>query len=300
MFDSFYAELTCPNCGCQAVAEAQTKDFENALLAFTVGQAVESLTQAELHGLAGCRWCDATIEVPVYVREGRFVGFGEASLQAPQRIPLPPPPLKNPVRSGKIADVVRAVQAQYRGEFYLGWDCGRYSVAVWHQGQWLCASLWGTVDDTLRSLAATDAEGATQLRVQRLEDTLIQRVGGDPRKRLPGWGRREIDRSYLQEVESRVLAVLQGLGITFGDVTLTAQGKLCLTADGTSAESVFYEEVVDTVSNLLRDWVRAKVGIGQKVRLFHDARAAHKTLERLEGALGLAAGSAQAASESDV
>jgi hypothetical protein len=94
MFDSLYAELACPNCGCQAVVEAQTKDFENALLVFTVGQAVASLTQAELHGLAGCRWCDATIEVPVYVREGRFVGFGEATLRAPQRIPLPPPPLK--------------------------------------------------------------------------------------------------------------------------------------------------------------------------------------------------------------
>jgi hypothetical protein len=63
MFDSFYAELTCPNCGCQAVVEASTKDLENALLAFTVGQAVESLTQADLHSIAGCRstgrlsWC---------------------------------------------------------------------------------------------------------------------------------------------------------------------------------------------------------------------------------------------------
>jgi hypothetical protein len=88
--------------------------------------------------------------------------------------------------------------------------------------------------------------------------------------------------------------------VAFADVTVTAQGKLCLTADGTSAESVFYEEVVDTLASLLRDWVRAKVGIGQKVHLFHDARAAHKTLERLERALGLSAGSAQAASESDV
>ena len=299
MFDSFYAELTCPNCGCQAVVEAQTKDFENALLAFSVGQTVESLTQAELHGLAGCQWCDATIEVPVYVREGRFVGFGEATLRAPQPIPLPPPPLKNPVRAGKVADVVRAVQAHYLGEVYLGWDCGRYSVAVWQQGQWLCASLWGTVDDTLRSLAATDAEGATQQRVQRLEETLIQRAGGDPRKRLPGWGRREIDRSYLQEVENKVLAVLQGIGVAFADVTVTAQGKLCLTADGTSAESVFYEEVLDTLASLLRDWVRAKVGVGQRVRLLHDARAAHKTLERLERALGLAEGTAQATSESD-
>jgi hypothetical protein len=227
------------------------------------------------------------------------VGFGEATLRAPQRIPLPPPPLKNPVRAGKITDVVRAVQAHYHGEVYLGWDCGRYSVAVWHQGQWLCASLWGTVEDTLRSLAATDAEGMTRQRVQRLENTLIQRAGGDPRKRLPGWGRREIDRSYLQEVESQILAVLQGLGVAFADVTVTAQGKLCLTADGTSAESVFYEEVMDTLASLLRDWVRAKVGIGQKVRLFHDARAAHKTLERLERALGLTEGSVQATSEAE-
>jgi hypothetical protein len=65
MFDSFCAELNCPNCGYQAVVEAQTKDFENALLAFAVGQAVESLTQAEFHGLAGCRWCKATIEVRI-------------------------------------------------------------------------------------------------------------------------------------------------------------------------------------------------------------------------------------------
>jgi hypothetical protein len=138
--------------------------------------------------------------------------------------------------------MVRAVQAQYRGEVYLGWDCGRYSVAVWHQGQWLCASLTGSVADTLRSLAATDAEGITQQRVQRLEETLIQRAGGDPRKRLSGWGRREIDRSYLQEVENKALGVLQGLGVAFADVTVTAEGKLCLSADGTSAESVFYED----------------------------------------------------------
>src|SRR5262245_30929500 len=30
-----------------------------------------------------------------------------------------------------------------------------------------------------------------------LLDTLIQRAGGDPRIRLPGWGRCEIDDSYL-------------------------------------------------------------------------------------------------------
>ena len=56
---------------------------------------------------------------------------------------------------------------------------------------------------------------------------------------------------------------------------------------------------MDTLASLLRDWVRAKVGIGQKVRLFHDARAAHKTLERLERALGLAEGSTPATSELD-
>jgi hypothetical protein len=225
------------------------------------------------------------------VRDRRFVGFGHATLRTPQLIPLPPPPLKNPEQAGKIADVVHAVQAHYRGEVYLGWDWGRYSVAVWHQGQWLCAALGETADDTLRSLAASDAEGAMQQRVQRLEDTLIQRAGSHSPKRLTGWGRCEIDRSSLQEVESQVLAVLQGLGIVFADVTVTVQGKLSLAADGTSAESVFCEEVVDTVASLLRSWVRTKAGSGQKVRLFHDARAAHKTLERLERALGLAAGS---------
>jgi hypothetical protein len=36
MFDSFYAELTCPNCGCQAVVEAQTKDLHCALSAMSL------------------------------------------------------------------------------------------------------------------------------------------------------------------------------------------------------------------------------------------------------------------------
>jgi hypothetical protein len=31
LYDAFYAGLTCPNCGCQASVEAQTKDFQNAI-----------------------------------------------------------------------------------------------------------------------------------------------------------------------------------------------------------------------------------------------------------------------------
>ena len=106
IWPTIYSVLRPPR-GISAV-EAQTKDFENALLAFTIGQVVESPTQAEFYGLAGCRWCDATLEVPVDVHAGRFVGFGEVTLRAPQRIPLPPPPLKNPLRAGQIAGVVRA------------------------------------------------------------------------------------------------------------------------------------------------------------------------------------------------
>jgi len=293
LFDSFHAELTCPNCGCQAMVEAQTKDFENAMLTFSVGEMVESLGQAEFHGLATCRWCNAAVDVPVVVREGRFIGFGDATLRAPQPLPLPPPPLKNPAKAGKIADVVRALQARYQGEVYLGWDRGHSSVAIWHQGQWLRTSLWGTVEDTLRHLAEAEGEGATWQRVQRIEDALIQRIGGNPRKRLHNWGLRAIDRSYLEEVESKLLAVLQSIGVTFADLTVTAQGKLSLSADGTSAESVFHEDVVDTLASLLRDWVRAKAGVDRKIVLFRDdTRAALKTLERLERALGIAADSA--------
>lgn len=288
LFDSFYAEMTCPNCGCQATVEAQTKDFENAMLTFGVGEAVEPLGQAELHGLATCRWCQAAVDVPVVVREGRFIGFGDAILQAPQPLPLPPPPLKNPAKAGKIADVVGALRARYRGEVYLGWERGHYSVAIWHQGQWRRASLWGTVEDTLRHVAEAEGEGATRQRLQRVEDALIQRVGGDPRKRLHHWGLRAIDRNYLEEVESKLLAVLQSIGVAFADLTVTAQGKLSLTADGTSAESVFHEDVVDTLASLLRDWVRAKAGVDRKSVLFRDhTRAALKALERLEQALGI-------------
>ncbi len=300
LYDSFYAELTCPNCGCQAIVEAQTKDFENALLTFSIGQPVEPLTQAEFHGLAGCRWCDASLEVLVLVREGRFVGFGETTLRGPQPIPLPPPPLKNPAKAGRIAEVVRAVQTRYRGEVYLGWDRGHYSIAVWHQGHWLSTSIWGTVEDTLGGLAEAEGEGVTQRRVQQIEAALIQRAGGDPHKRLPAWGLRAIDQHYLQEVERKVQAVLQGIGMAFADLTVTAQGKLCLTADGTSAESMFHTDVADTVASLLRDWVRSKVGVGRRLRLFHDdERTVRKTLERLERALGIAEGSHQASSGSE-
>ena len=287
LFDAFYAELTCPNCGCRAMVEAQTKDFENAMLTFSVGDAVESLSRAEFHGLATCRWCNAAVDTAVVVREGRFIGFGDAAIRAPQPFPLPPPPLKNPAQAGKIADVVRALQERYRGEVYLGWDGGHYSVAIWHQGQWLHTSLWGTVEETLRRLAEAEGEGITRQRVQHIENVLIQRVGGDPRKRLHNWGLRAVDRNYLQEVESKLLAVLQSIGVTFAELTVTAQGKLCLTADGTSAESIFHADVADTLASLLRDWVRARVGLDRNVVLFRDnTRTVLKTLERLEQALG--------------
>jgi hypothetical protein len=65
------------------MVEAQTKDFENAMLTFSVGETVESLGQAEFRGLATCRWCNAAVDVSVVVREGRFIGFGDATLQDP-------------------------------------------------------------------------------------------------------------------------------------------------------------------------------------------------------------------------
>jgi hypothetical protein len=72
---------------------------------------------------------------------------------------------------------------------------------------------------------------------------------------------------------------------------VTAQGKLHFTAAGTSAESGFHEDVADTVAALLRDWVRAKAGIGERFRLFReDKRAIDKTLEQLERALGIMRG----------
>jgi hypothetical protein len=291
LYDSFYAGLTCPNCGCQASVEAQTKDFENAMLTFSLGERVELLAQADFRGQAGCRWCEALVEVPILVREGRFIGFGEPALMSPQPIPLPPPAVKNPMKAGKIAAVVRVVQARYRGEVYLGWDRGCSSIAVWHEGRWLCASIWGTPEDTLNSLAEAAGGGVIQRRVQRIEEVLIQRAGGDPHKRLRAWGLREIDRAYLHEVETKLQGVLQSIGVAFADVTVTAQGKLHLTAAGTSAESVFHEDIGDTVVGLLRDWVRAKAGIGERFRLFRDdKRAIEKTLEQLERALGIMGG----------
>ena len=51
---------------------------------------------------------------------------------------------------------------------------------------------------------------------------------------------------------------------------------------------------MDTLASLLRDWVRAKAGVDQKIVLFRDdTRATLKTLERLERALGLSQRSAQ-------
>jgi hypothetical protein len=83
--------------------------------------------------------------------------------------------------------------------------------------------------------------------------------------------------------------VLQSIGAAFADLTVTAQGKLSLSADGTSAESVFHEDVIDTLANLLQDWVRAKAEVDRKIVLFRDdTRAALKTLERLEQVLGIA------------
>lgn len=90
-------------------------------------------------------------------------------------------------------------------------------------------------------------------------------------------------------VEGKLLDVMQSIGVAFADLTVTAQGKLRLTADGTSAESVFHKDMADTLASLLRDWVRAKIGMDRKIALFRDdTRAVLKTLERLERALGIA------------
>jgi hypothetical protein len=258
------------------------------MLTFSIGEPVEPLAQADFRGLVGCRWCAASIEVPILVREGRFIGFGEPALRSPQPVPLPPPPVKDPVKAGKIAEVVCAVQARYRGDVYLGWDRGSSSIAVWQEGRWLCSIIWGTADDTLGSLAESEGEGAIRQRVQRIEEALIRRAGGDSQKRLRGWSLCEVDRAYLHEVETKLQSVLQSIGLAFADVTVTAQGKLHLTADGTSAESIFHEDVSDTIASMLRDWVRAKAGIDGRFRLFRDdKRAVQKTLERLERALGI-------------
>ena len=102
--------------------------------------------------------------------------------------------------------------------------------------------------------------------------------------------RRKAVQENVEQLRMRLVQVakVQGLGMAFADLTVTAQGKLCLTADGTSAESVFYGDVADTLASLLRHWVRAKVGLDRNSMLFRDdTRAVLKTLERLEMALGM-------------
>jgi hypothetical protein len=71
LYDAFYAGLTCPNCGCQATVEAQTKDFENAMLTYAIGEPVVPLAQADFRGLTGRRWCEASIEVPILMGHTR-------------------------------------------------------------------------------------------------------------------------------------------------------------------------------------------------------------------------------------
>ena len=212
------------------------------------------------------------------------------SLPVSQPIPQSPPPLKNPAKAGPLVEAVQAVQERYHGEVYLGWDSGRYSIAVWNRGQWLHASRVGNIEDMLRQLAEEEEDSATRQRMQRIEDALIKRAGVDPHKHLPNWGLRTIDRTYLQDVERELLAVLQSIGVGFADLTVTAQGKVCLSANGTTAESIFHKQVADTVANLLRNWVRAEAGIDRRLGWFReeDRRVTDKTLERLEGALGLA------------
>ncbi len=289
LYDSFQAELTCPNCGCQAMVAAQTKEFENAMLTFSIGETIDSLGQAEFRGVTVCKWCKTSVEVPVVVREGRFLGFGEATVPVSQPIPQSPPPLKNPAQAGPLVEAVQAVQERYPGEVYLGWESGHYSIAVWHRGQWLHASWVDNIEGMLRQLAEEEADRTARHRMQRIEDALLQRAGVDPHKRLPNWGMRTIDRAYLQDVERQLLAVLQSIGVGFADLTVTARGKVCLSANGTSAESIFHQEIADTVANLLRNWVRAEAGIDRRIGWFReeDRRVTDKTLARLEDALGL-------------
>jgi hypothetical protein len=56
----------------------------------------------------------------------------------------------------------------------------------------------------------------------------------------------------------------KSIGVAFADLTVTAQGKLALSTNGTSAESVFHEDVVAPLASLLREWVRAKAGVDRK------------------------------------
>jgi hypothetical protein len=84
------------------------------MLAYAIGELAESLTQADFRGLTGYRWCEASIEVPIFAGEGRFISFGEATLMSPQPVSPPLPAVKNPVKAAKIAEVVHAVQTCYR------------------------------------------------------------------------------------------------------------------------------------------------------------------------------------------
>jgi hypothetical protein len=81
--------------------------------------------------------------------------------------------------------------------------------------------------------------------------------------------------------------------VAFADVTVTAQGKLCLTADGTSAESVFYEEVVDTLASLLRPGGARQSWCWAKSPSVSRRTGGPQNAERLEHTLGLAEGSAR-------
>jgi len=64
MFDSIYLDITCPNCGDKARNEAQTKDLENELEVWEVGDWVTDELH-ELECIAACENCWVIFKIDV-------------------------------------------------------------------------------------------------------------------------------------------------------------------------------------------------------------------------------------------
>jgi hypothetical protein len=109
LYNSFDAGLTHPNGGCQASVEAQTKHFATALPACSSGKPVGPLTQADIHGLTGCRWYEASVQGPAH---------SAIQIQRPQSQPLG--------HGGEFAAAADACGAEaYLEQVSNGWHKGR-------------------------------------------------------------------------------------------------------------------------------------------------------------------------------
>ncbi len=75
MFDTFWGTYTCPCCNREVKFEEQTKEYENVLADFLLGDYIDKGNRNYFYDfIYECPYCDMSSELSIAVRNGQYVG----------------------------------------------------------------------------------------------------------------------------------------------------------------------------------------------------------------------------------